>query len=493
MRPPTIRAFNAFPNKLVVDCFAGGGGASLGIEAAIGRPVDIAINHDPAAIAMHQSNHPETRHYCEDIFTVNPREACGTTPVGLAWFSPSCTNHSRAKGGKPKDEQDRTTADVVLWWAETVRPETILLENVMEWRDWGPLDANGKPDKNRKGEDFRAWCARLSYLGYDLSTRLLVAADFGAPTTRERLFLVAQRRDIGAPCVFPEPTHGKGRENPWRIAAEIIDWTIPCPSIFSRKKPLVDATLRRIASGIRKYVIDAADPFIIPVTHQGDDRSHSIHEPVRTVTAAHRGELALVGPTLLRAPFVYKAYGGPNGVQTPGSSVESPLGTVTTRDHNGLCAAYLMKYFGTSTGSPMHLPCPTVLTGGNRGGGHIAHVQAFLTKYYSGGSKRNGTKSSKLRDQQQSLFDPLHTVTTKARFGLVTIHGVDYQLVDIGMRMLRPHELFAAQGFPSWVDITCERTMGRPLNITEQTRLAGNSVAPPVAERIVSANLRAAA
>lgn len=525
MRPPTIRAFNALPGKLVVDCFAGGGGASTGIEAAIGRPVDIAINHDPAAIAMHQANHPETRHYCENIFTVDPRVACGSTPVGVAWFSPSCTNHSRAKGGKPKDEQDRTTAEVVVWWAETVRPEVILLENVMEWRDWGPLDENGKPDKTRKGEDFRAWCGRLSDLGYTLTMRTLVAADYGAPTTRERLFLVAHLN--GRQGIFPDPTHGKGRALPWRPASEIIDWSIPCPSIFDRKKPLVDATLRRIAAGIKKYVLDTADPFLIPVTQQGDDRAHSIHDPLRTVTAAHRGEFAIVGPTLIQrgygerpgqaprvpgldkplgtvvaggikhalvTPFIYKAYGGPNGVQTPGSHAGSPLGTVTTRDHNGLCAAYLMKYFGTSTGSPMTAPVPTVLTGGGRGGGHIAHVQAFLTKYYSGGAKQtSGGKSRKIHDQQQSLFEPLHTVTTKARFGLVVIHGVEYQIVDIGMRMLRPHELFAAQGFPADYDIVCEKTAGRPLNITEQTRLAGNSVVPGVAQRLLEANLPVAA
>ncbi len=534
MRRPTFTAsFDAMPGEIVVDCFAGVGGASEGIERALGRPVDIAINHSPAAIAMHKANHPETKHYCEDIFTVDPREACAGRLVGLAWFSPECTNHSRAKGGKPRDEQSRTTGDIVIRWAREVRPRLIMCENVVEWKEWGPLGPDDKPDRARLGETFRAWCAALVDLGYDLEFRSMVAADYGAPTTRERLFLIA-RRD-GAPRVWPTPTHGPKRQNPWRPAWQVIDWSLACPSIFlspeegkkhNVRRPLAEATMRRIAAGLRKFVIDAADPFIIPVTHQGTDRAHSVHEPVRTVTAAHRGELALVEPFVVRhghystitgaglregcgagtfrgqplraplatvcatndkhlvMPFVAKHFGGgPDGHQTPGLDSRSPFGSVTARDHHGVVAAWLTKFYGTSTGAQMTMPLPTVTAGGGRGGGHVAEVRAFLTKYYSGGEKAGDA-------QQQNLFGPLHTVTTKARFGLVMVAGVEYQIVDIGMRMLQPHELFAAQGFPDDYDIVCEETWGKPLTKTEQTALAGSSVAPPIAEALVAANIR---
>ena len=500
MRVPSFRAsFDVFPGEIVVDCFAGGGGASEGIEWAIGRPVDIAINHDPVAIAMHKANHPETKHYCEDIFTVDPREAAAGRKIGLLWASPSCTNHSRAKGGKPRDEQSRTTASVILRWAREVRPRIILLENVMEWKWWGPLDEEGQPILSRKGEDFEAWCAALVDLGYQLEFRNLVAADFGTPTTRERLFLIA--RCDGAPRVWPEATHGRGRPNPWIPASEIIDWSIPCPSIFDRKKPLVPATMRRIAAGIRKYVVDAVDPFVLPVGNvamagptliqrsYGErpgqaPRVPGLEKPLGTVVAGGIKH-ALV------TPFIAKHYGGPNGHQTPGFDVRSPMSTITSQDHHALCAAWVTKYYGTAgAGSGMQLPLPTITTGGKRGGGHLAEVRAFLLKYYSGGSDKKAGNA-----QQQSLFDPLHTVTTKARFGLVEfgvvmIHGEPYQIVDIGMRMLATHELYAAQGFPDDYDIVCAETRGKPLTKTEQTALAGNSVCPQVAAALVMANTR---
>jgi DNA (cytosine-5)-methyltransferase 1 len=443
---------------LVIDNFAGGGGASTGIEAALGRPVDIAINHSPAAIAMHAANHPETKHFCENIWEVDPVLACGGRPVGLAWFSPDCTHFSKAKGSQPLKKEIRGLAWVVIRWARAVQPRVIVLENVEEFQTWGPLAEGGRPDPASAGADFRAWLAQLRGCGYEVEFTLLTAADYGTPTTRRRLFLVA-RRDR-SPIVWPTATHGPGRPaGGWRAAAEIIYWSLPSPSIFERRRPLAEATLKRIAAGIRRYVVEADDPFIIPVTHQGDERVHGIDEPVRTITGAHRGELALIDPFL-------------------------PLGTVTGRDHHALTAAFLTKFYGTSIGSSPAAPMPTVTSGGNRGGGHIAEVRAFLTKFYSAGGDGRG--------QNMSLFDPLHTLTTKARFGLVTIAGEQYQIADIGMRMLQPHELFAAQGFPDDYEIRPFHN-GKPLTKTNQTMLAGNSVCPQVAEAIVAANARKAA
>jgi len=512
VRAPLLQAtFALLPGEIVVDNFAGGGGASTGIEAAIGRPVDIAINHWPAAIAMHKANHPETKHFCENIWEVNPRDACAGRPVGLLWASPDCTQFSKAKGSQPRSKNIRCLAGVVINWAKAVRPRVILLENVEEFEDWGPLDDEGHPIKARMGDDFRAWLGELSALGYAIEFRTLVAADYGTPTTRKRLFLIA--RCDGQPIVWPSATHGNGRPLSWRPASEVIDWSLPCPSIFTRRKPLAEATMRRIATGIHRYVLGTANPFIVPLTHQGGVRVHDINDPMRTVTAAHRGELALAQPFLVRhghystitgaglregcgagtfrgqqlssplatvcatndkhivCPVITKHYGG-----VVGHDVERTLGTVTARDHHALSAAFLTKFYGTSTGSPAQLPLPTVTANG-RGGGHLAEVRAFLIKYYGADS-----------GQQQQLFDPLHTVTTKARFGLVTILGEQYEIVDIGMRMLQPHELFAAQGFPHDYDIAPEHN-GRPLTKTEQTALAGNSVCPQVAQALVSANV----
>lgn len=504
MRPPAIRITHEarFQNELVVDNFAGGGGASTGIEAAIGRPVDIAINHDPTAISMHRANHPETRHYCESIWEVDPKEACQGRPVGLAWFSPDCKHFSRAKGTTPKNREIRALAWVVVRWARDVRPRVIILENVEEFRGWGPLDDTGHPDPARVGETFNEWFAALSSLGYTIEFRSLVAADYGTPTTRRRLFLIA-RRDR-APIIWPEATHGDGREHPWRPAAEVIDWSLPCRSIFDRKKPLAEATMRRIAAGVRRYVLESANPFILPLTHQGDSRVHDIEEPLRTITAAHRGEFALCSPTLIQkgygerkgqAPraldigkplgtvvaggikhnlvmaFLAKHYGGHT---TPGTPLPRPMDTVTAKDHHSLVTAFMTKYYGTSTGARLEEPVPTILSGGGKGGGHLACVQAFLLKYYG----------AEGRSQTQQVDLPLHTVTTRARFGLVTIQGEDYQIADIGMRMLEPHELFAAQGFPKEYQIAHDDT-GRRLTKTAQIALAGNSVCPPVARALV--------
>ena len=507
MRPPAIRAsFDVLPNELVADLFAGGGGASSGLEAALGRPVDIAINHNPVAIAMHKENHPETKHYISNVWEVDPREACGSRKVGILWASPACTHFSRAKGtANPLSAKIRSLAWVVIRWAKTVQPRVIFMENVEEWEVWGPLGPDGRPDPTKMGRTFRQWLGKLRACGYQVEHRVLVAADYGAPTTRKRLFLVA--RCDGKPIIWPEATHGAGRPEAWRPAAEVIDWSLPCPSIFERARPLKDATLRRIAAGIQRYVLESAEPFIVPLTHHGADRVHGIREPLRTVTAANRGELALVSPTLIQtgygeregqapraldlhkplgtvvaggakhalvAALMTKHYGG-----VVGHGMRNTLGTVTAKDHHSLTVAHLTKFYGTSVGSSARDPMPTVTSGGGHGGGHLAEVRAFLVSYYSQGGRPNSARQLGL---------PLGTVTTRDRFGLVMVHGEPYQIVDIGLRMLAPHELFAAQGFsPKYRIDECD---GRKLTKTEQTALAGNSVCPPVAEAIVAANTR---
>lgn len=270
MRRPIVTASFALPGELVVDNFAGGGGASTGIEAAIGRPVDIAINHSPEAIAMHRANHPETKHYCEDIWTVDPKTACSGRPVGLAWFSPDCTHFSRAKGTTPLKKEIRGLAWVVVRWAKAVRPRVIILENVEEFQTWGPLRGD-RPDPRHVGETFREWLAELSACGYSIEFKSLVAADYGTPTTRKRLFFIA-RRD-GSGITWPQATHGEGRSRSWRSAREILDWSISCPSIFERERPLAEATMRRIATGIQRYVVGAQEPFVMAVTHHGTGRA----------------------------------------------------------------------------------------------------------------------------------------------------------------------------------------------------------------------------
>lgn len=530
-RAPELRITfeDLFPGEDIVDNFAGAGGASTGTVQASGRPVTMALNHDPEMVRIHEVNHPETRHYCEDITTVDPRAICRERRIGLAWFAPECGHFSKSKGAKPRDSKSRGLARVVIDWAKLpkgVRPRMILVENVEEFEDWGPLNDNGRPDRAHLGEYFRPWVAELQSAGYRVEWRLLVGADYGAPTTRKRFFLIA--RCDGKPIVWPEATHGQGREKPWRAAAEIIEWDKPTRSIFDRKKPLAEASLRRIFLGIDRYVLRCAEPFIIPVTHQGDSRVHSLRDPVRTITAAKRGEFALVSPFIIRhghtsrktgagivqgpglpgifrgqsldkplgvittrddknlvVPLFTKHYGGTNGHQTPGSPAKAPLGSVTARDHHACTAAelerveasFITKYYGTSVGSDMRLPLPTVTASGN----HLGEVRAFLVKYYGA----NG------RFQGQSLRDPLHAVTTKARFGLVTIYGIDYQLVDIGTRMLTPRECYRGQDFPDRYIIDPEFN-GKTLSKEAQVRGAGNAINPCIARALVAANARAA-
>lgn len=475
----------AISDGLVVDLFAGGGGASDGIVRGLGRPVDIAINHSPEAVSMHAANHPGTRHYCENIRDVDPREAVGSRWVKLLWASPDCTQFSKAKGGKPRDKGIRCLAHVVIRWARAVKPQTILLENVEEFRQWGPIGDDGLPDKTRLGEDFRAWLAALVDCGYDVDFRELVAAHYGAPTTRKRLYLVAQRRGSGA-IVWPSASHGKALAKPWRTAAEVIDWSIPCPSIFDRARPLADATLRRIAAGVHRYVIGAAQPFIVPVKTWGGggNTGRGTDEPLRTVTASKRGEFALVSPTLIQT-----GYGERDGQAPRVPGLHKPLGTVVADQKHAVVAAFLAKHYGGVVGHGVERPIGTLTSQDHHslttadlapvGSARAADVRAFLVKFYG--------SSGRVETQHQSAITPLHVITAKARFGLVVVDGEAYEIADIGMRMLQPRELFNAQGFDPGYRIDIEHN-GKPLTKTAQIALCGNSVCPPVAEALVRAN-----
>ncbi|QXB98636.1 DNA cytosine methyltransferase [Aeromonas sp. FDAARGOS 1418] len=536
-------------DEIVVDNFAGGGGASTGIEMALGRSPEIAINHDPDAISMHTVNHPGTEHYCESVWDIVPRDVVAGRPVGLVWLSPDCKHFSKAKGSTPVSKKIRGLAWVTLRWAATVRPRVIMLENVEEFQTWGPLlidaEGNARPDPAKKGRTFNSFINALRRQGYKVEWRELRACDYGTPTIRKRLFLIA-RRD-GAPIVWPKPTHGDpasaevkaGKLLPWPTAADIIDWSIPCPSIFERKRPLAENTLRRIAKGLERFVINAAEPFIVKCNHTSTRtvydcfRGQGINEPLQTITQSPG--FAVVQPTL--APFITEFANASNQRNMPadeplrticaqvkgghfalvapviarqfgnsvGQSVEDPLGTVmakadksqlvtaflakhytgvvgaeltqplptvTTVDHNALVTSHLVKLRGTCQhGQPVTEPMPTVTAGGL----HIGEVRAFLLKYY-------GT------DSTTPCSEPLHTVTTRDRFGLVTVRGEDYQIVDIGMRMLEPHELFAAQGFPADYVIDHDAT-GKKFTKTAQVARCGNAVCPPLAAALVRANL----
>ncbi len=455
-------------DELVVDNFAGGGGASTGIEQALGRPVDIAINHNPVALAMHETNHPHTRHYCESVWDVDPREVTQGRPVGLAWFSPDCRHFSKAKGSKPISPQVRGLAWVVMRWVGTVKPRVIMLENVEEFVTWGPVIKQETPDgithlpcPKRKGHTFRSFVNALKRHGYQVEWKELRACDYGAPTIRKRLFLVA--RCDGQPIVWPAATHGTGLK-PYRTAADIIDWSLPCPSIFERRRPLADATCRRIAEGIRRFVVESGDPFIVPIANfNGRDTVHDIREPLRTITAWPKG-----GHFALVQAFLAKHYTG-----VIGTDLRKPLGTVTTVDHHSLVTAHIQRDFGNSVGSDIREPLGTITAGG---GGKAAMVHAFLMKYYSEGG------------QWQALKEPLHTIPTKDRLGLVMVKGEPYQIVDIGMRMLQPHELFMGQGFPADY-IHTHIFDGTRLTKADQVKMCGNSVSPYPCKALVEGNM----
>lgn len=573
--------------ELVVDNFAGGGGASTGIELATGYSVDIAINHDPEAIKMHKANHPYTKHYCEDVWQVDPVKACNGHPVGLAWFSPDCKHFSKAKGGKPKDKFIRGLAWVACRWAGLVRPRVIMLENVEEFKTWGPLNRGHHPIKAKQGKTFEKFVKQLTDLGYEVQFKELVAADYGAPTMRKRFFMIA--RCDGRPIVWPKPTHAPadseevkaGLLKPYVGAYTQLDFSLPCPSIFDTSeeikekygiravRPLAPKTMERIARGLKKFVLENPEPFIIQCNHGGERRPNDIREPMPTITGKHGygivepymvqigqtgfaadrskdvreplttivsknehcliepklapymgtnttnhpggnckepihtittgNQQCLITPTLIQysetrdnsitgqhikdpimsvdganrrrrvTAFLHKYYDG--GYKGAGESVENPLPTVTAWDHNSMVTANLIQMNNHCDGRDIREPIPTITAGD----GHFGEVRAFLIKYYGQGTG-------------QDVKDPLDTVTAQDRFGLVTINGTDYQIVDIGLRMLEPRELYGCQGFPDDYIIDHDYT-GKTYPRSEQVRRCGNAVCPPIPAALVRANL----
>ncbi len=577
------------PRPMIVDSFAGGGGASTGIEMALGRSPDVAINHNPDALALHAANHPETLHLINSVYAVDPDDVCAGREVGLAWFSPDCKHFSKAKGGKPVAKNIRDLAWVVVHWAERVKPRVIILENVEEFQDWCPLDENNYPDKTRKGETFRAWVKALKKLGYKIEWRELRACDYGAPTIRKRLFVVA--RCDGQPIIWRAPTHGNGRA-PYRTAAECIDWSIPCPSIFDTSaqikekfgiranRPLAENTLSRVARGMKRYVLDAEEPFIVGVGgRMGQSPERSVNDPFQTLTAkadaalcvpslmslkgtarrdsavtaphptilAGGGHSALISPVLtyaqqgggcrdIRDPhhticanskdqnsviiptLIQTGYGERKGQAPRSLDINAPLGTVVAGGiKHATAAAFLAQQNGgpkmnNHAGRDLRDPMSTVTAAGSQ----QTPVAAFFAKYYGTG---DGAR----------MDEPMHTVTVKDRFAhtqaelsvppfspeheararevaeflrshgawdggefvTLTIDGCEYVIVDIGLRMLTPRELFNAQGFPR--DYVIEGTWNDDGVFTEfpkyvQVSCCGNSVCPDLAAALVRAN-----
>lgn len=471
--------------ELIVDNFAGGGGASTGIEMATGISVDIAINHDTEAIKMHKANHPSTKHYCESVWDVDPIEACKGRPVALAWFSPDCKHFSKAKGGKPKDKNIRGLAWVALRWAGKVRPRVIMLENVEEFKTWGPLNRRHRPIKSKQGQTYKKFISQLEELGYEVQTRELVAADYGAPTMRKRFFLIA--RCDGKPIVWAERTHAPsdseevkaGLLKPYVGAYTQLDFSIPCPSIFDTAeeikekygiravRPLAEKTMNRIARGIKKFVIDNNEPFIVPIGYGENKgqkpRLHDIKEPLPTIVSS--------GKHYLCSPVLIQYHSETTKDEVRGQALEQPIMTVDGSNRYGLVASFLSKFYKTGIGQDCREPLHTVTTSA----GHFGEVRAFLIKYYG-------------NQTVHSVKEPLDTITTKDRFGLVTIQGQDYQIVDIGLRMLEPKELYGCQGFPE--DYIIERDYeGKSYPRSEQVRRCGNAVCPPIPAALVRANL----
>lgn len=542
--------------ELLVDNFAGGGGASTGIELATGYSVDIAINHDPEAIRMHKANHPNTKHYCENVWAVDPVKACGGHPVALAWFSPDCKHFSKAKGGKPKDKNIRGLAWVACRWAGLVRPRVIMLENVEEFKTWGPLNRGHHPIKSKQGKTFERFVQQLTDLGYEVQFKELIAADYGAPTMRKRFFMIA--RCDGKPIVWPEPTHAPadsdevkaGLLKPYVGAYTQLDFSLPCPSIFDTSeeikekygiravRPLAPKTMERIARGLKKFVLDNPEPFIVPIGYgerKGQaPRVHDIEKPLPTIVGSGKHYLCepklapylsvnrenhfgsdmrepvhtitannqhmLMTPTLIQyhsetaqgevrgqtiedpimtvdgsnryglvTSFIQKYYG--RNYQGNGSDIKEPLHTITTLERNAMCAVNLIQMNNHCDGRDVKEPIPTITAGD----GHFGEVRAFLIKYYGQGTG-------------QDIKAPLDTVTAQDRFGLVTINGVDYQIVDIGLRMLEPKELYGCQGFPEDYIIDHDYT-GKTYPRSEQVRRCGNAVCPPIPAALVRANL----
>ena len=530
-----------FNDEIIVDLFAGGGGMSTAMHNAVGISPHIACNHDADAISMHEVNHPQTEHYQADVFELDPHLATRGRPVGLLHASPDCTHHSQAAGGQPRDRKIRALSWVVLRWAGQIRPRVITLENVRQITKWGPLvarrdrktgrviktdgtvAARGEvvplkqqyliPDPKRIGKTWLRFVRVLEDHGYHVEWRMLCAADYGAPTTRERLFMVA-RRD-GLPVVWPEPTHFKqparGQKR-WRSAAECIDWSIPGKSIFGREKPLAENTLKRIAKGIRRFVLDNPHPFIVassgdtsamgqvPVLvnaghgeGQGATRrrgfgSRDPQQPLGTVTASGSGGHAVACAWLMQANGGYYDISNTAG----GRAMAEPLSTITNSgSQQQLLSAHLMRQFGTSTGSDLRDPVGTIMADGAGGKTGVVEclleneedntaralrVAAFLANYYNNGRARDPDL-------------PTDRLTTRDRLALVTVYiaGVPWVIVDIRLRMLVPHELYKAQGFPPDYIFTHGHD-GRIFTKSAQVRMCGNSVSPPPATALLRAN-----
>jgi DNA (cytosine-5)-methyltransferase 1 len=514
---------------IAVDLFCGGGGASEGIRAALGCEVRFALNHSEAAIQMHEANHPHTHHIQGDVWAVPSWELLPgrrRPKVDLLWASPDCRHFSRARGGKPRLKGIRDLPWVILQWVRDVRPRVIGMENVPEILSWGPLGEDGQPDPARAGETWDRFVAELRLAGYAVDWRVLTACDYGAPTSRRRLFLVA--RCDGRPVRWPEPTHGPGRPQPHRTAAECIDWSDLGHSIFLSpeearavgvRRPLAEATQRRIAAGVQRYVLESASPFVVRIGHQSSDsgKVRGVDEPLSTITSKNEH--------LLCTPLVTKAHshgwdrnGGP--VRSPGA----PLWTVLSKDASALVAPVLIQSgYGEAPGQiprclDIQAPLGTIVAGGSK----HALVAAFLSKHYTGATGQPiaeplGTITAQDHHSLGVAFlakyygtgigqeagAPLDTITSKARFGLVaalmerhagrqasgpvvvSIGGQVYAIADITMRMLQPRELAAAQGFPDTYILTGTKA--------EQVARIGNSVPPQVVEAVVRAQFAAEA
>lgn len=490
-----LRTQETLDGEIIVDSFAGGGGASTGIELALGRIVNAAINHDPAAIRMHEANHPYTEHYQASVWDVDPETVCRGRPVALAWFSPDCKHFSKAKGAALVDRKIRGLAWIVLRWAAKVRPRVIILENVEEFQTWGPV-RKGKPVKKLAGTTFQKFIGQLRALGYTVEWRELVAADYGAPTTRRRLVLIA--RCDGRAIVWPERTHAprssaevrSGKLLPWRSAAEIIDWSLPCPSIFATKdeirerygisavRPLADNTMCRIIRGVDKFTIKSGAPFIVECSHSGDvhvapltmtNTSNSVgapvSEPMHTVTSHDREAVV--------AAHVVKYYSGVDG-----EKAGEPLPTVTAIDHNAVCAAHVVKYKRDEVGTRPSEPLPTQTAGGVFG-----CCKEVLCKI---GTSERLYYWPQIRDLLNRYCGGYALGTDDLL--LLSISGTLYYIADIGLRMLSPRELYNAMGFPPDYIIDHDAA-GKPYPKTQQVARCGNAVCPPMAAAVVAANL----
>ena len=522
--------------ELIIDCFASGGGASVGIEMALGRAVDYAINHDPFAIKMHLRNHIDTYHYTEDIMKVQLKNKlkCGDI-VRFMWASPDCTQHSRAKGGKPVEKGLRILPYGVRRLCVQIQditgslPEVIIMENVAEIQDWGPLDENNKPIKERKGEDYKKFIDSMKILGYKFECRELVAADYGVPTTRKRWFAIF--RCDGKQIVWPEPTHSKDGSNglkKWVPVSTVLNFNDLGKSIFGRKKPLAEKTMNRIGGGMDKFVFNDPQPFMVTVNHGGDNfRGQSIDKPMPTITQKNgvgvvtpyitqigygekKGQSARVNSIdsplntvvssgnkhYLTSPFVIQ-YHSETSNQPRGQSVKEIIQTIDASNRYALLSAFLTKFYKTGTGQSLFSPLHTITTSPGHFGqvtikaieweqlkeagisDEVAQkctwVSQFIMEYYGCGTG-------------QSLNDPLHTIVTKDRFALITVLGNEYCIVDIYLRMLSPEELKLAQGFPADYIIDTYSD-GTPVTISEQVKRIGNSVCPGLARVLTEANV----